>query len=160
MVGNHHEKVQFNLIQSSKFPVVLGFPWLSHQSPIINWSSGTVVEWGPNCKLTCLLSRAMPPVPKPPSSLEFSQVPSKYHDLSEVFSKRRATSLPPHTPFDCNSAPSRVRPSTRKNLLLVTSRDSSYGGIYQGLPYSRFTSAELNLRIFRMAIETFQLYAL
>ena len=39
MVGNHHEKVQFNLIQSSKFPVVLGFPWLSHQSPIINWSS-------------------------------------------------------------------------------------------------------------------------
>ena len=101
MVGNHHEKVQFNLIQSSKFPVVLGFPWLSHQSPIINWSSGTVVEWGPNCKLTCLLSRAMPPVPKPHSSFELSQVPSKYHDLSEVFGKRRATSLPPHTPFDC-----------------------------------------------------------
>ena len=99
VLENHNEKIQFYLIHSPEFPVVLGFPWLSHHSPIINWSSGTVVEWGPNCKLTCLLSRAMPPVPKPPSSLEFSQVPSKYHDLSEVFSKRRATSLPPLTPL-------------------------------------------------------------
>ncbi|XP_029303854.1 uncharacterized protein LOC115018779 [Cottoperca gobio] len=29
------------------------------------------------------------------------RVPSEYHDLAEVFSKRRATSLPPHRPFDC-----------------------------------------------------------
>ena len=72
IVGSHHEKIQFNLIHSPEFPEVLGVPWLSHHSPHINWSSGTVVEWGPNYKSTCLLSRAMPPVPKPTSSLELS----------------------------------------------------------------------------------------
>lgn len=28
----HYEKIQFNLIHTPEFPVVLGFPWLSHQS--------------------------------------------------------------------------------------------------------------------------------
>ena len=101
VLENHNEKIQFYLIHSPEFPVVLGFPWLSHHSPHINWSLGTVVEWGPKCKSSCLLTRAAPSVPKPPSSLELSQVPSMYHELSEVFSKRRATALPPHRPFDC-----------------------------------------------------------
>ena len=99
--GDHHEKIQFNLIQTPEFPLVLGFPWLSHHSPHINWSSGTVVEWGPSCKSTCLLSRATPLVPKPPSFFELSRVPSEYHSLSEVFSKEAATALPPHRPYDC-----------------------------------------------------------
>ncbi|XP_062403850.1 uncharacterized protein LOC134094368 [Sardina pilchardus] len=56
---------------------------------------------------------ASAPVPRPPASSsqqwpqeslsppELSRVPSEYHDLSEVFSKERATSLPPHRPYDC-----------------------------------------------------------
>lgn len=32
---------------------------------------------------------------------ELSRVPPEYADLKEVFSKSRATSLPPHRPYDC-----------------------------------------------------------
>lgn len=28
-------------------------------------------------------------------------IPLDYHDLQQVFSKARATSLPPHRPYDC-----------------------------------------------------------
>ncbi|KAI7799367.1 hypothetical protein IRJ41_001167, partial [Triplophysa rosa] len=28
-------------------------------------------------------------------------VPEEYHDLRSVFNKSRATSLPPHHPYDC-----------------------------------------------------------
>lgn len=38
----------------------------------------------------------------PPVSLaELSKVPPEYADLNEVFSKSRATFLPPHRPYDC-----------------------------------------------------------
>ncbi|KAG1934069.1 retrotransposable element [Pimephales promelas] len=32
---------------------------------------------------------------------DLSGVPEEYHDLREVFSRSRATSLPPHRPYDC-----------------------------------------------------------
>ncbi|KAI3358206.1 hypothetical protein L3Q82_003207 [Scortum barcoo] len=32
---------------------------------------------------------------------DLSSVPSVYHDLAPVFSKAKATSLPPHRPYDC-----------------------------------------------------------
>lgn len=98
---HHHESIQFYLVSSPEFPVVLGYPWLSHHSPHINWSTGKIVEWSPACKSSCLLSKSKSPVSKAPSPLELSQVPAEYHDLSEVFNKTRATSLPPHRPFDC-----------------------------------------------------------
>ncbi|KAM3623773.1 uncharacterized protein V6R79_015393, partial [Siganus canaliculatus] len=36
--------------------------------------------------------------PEPP---DLAGVPAVYHDLAQVFSKARATSLPPHRPYDC-----------------------------------------------------------
>ncbi len=33
---------------------------------------------------------------------DFSGVPEEYHDLWGVFSRSRATSLPPHRPYDCS----------------------------------------------------------
>ncbi|KAK3555430.1 hypothetical protein QTP86_016120 [Hemibagrus guttatus] len=33
--------------------------------------------------------------------LDLLRVPSQYHHLKAVFSKKRATSLPPHRPYDC-----------------------------------------------------------
>ncbi len=32
---------------------------------------------------------------------DLSIVPTEYHDLCRVFSRSRATSLPPHRPYDC-----------------------------------------------------------
>ena len=46
----------------------------------------------------------MPVIPCNPPSSEFpdlSEVPPEYMDLKEVFNKTRASSLPPHRPYDC-----------------------------------------------------------
>ena len=37
----------------------------------------------------------------PPERTDLSMVPACYHDLEEVFSKKKATTLPPHRPYDC-----------------------------------------------------------
>lgn len=42
----------------------------------------------------------MPPA-SPCSASDLSKVPPDYYDFREVFSKARATSLPPHRPYDC-----------------------------------------------------------
>ncbi|TWW58269.1 Retrovirus-related Pol polyprotein from transposon 17.6 [Takifugu flavidus] len=52
--------------------------------------------------LVCLNQAAAPllsvkSIPAP----DLSAVPSEYHDFLEVFSKAKATSLPPHRPYDC-----------------------------------------------------------
>lgn len=97
-VQQHQEEVRFYLIQSPEFPVVLGHPWLTCHNPHVDWSAGAILEWGPTCAATCLFPSA------PVVSLEspdLSRVPFQYHDLKEVLSKTRATSLPPHRPNDC-----------------------------------------------------------
>ncbi len=33
--------------------------------------------------------------------VDLANVPEAYHDLRAVFSKSRASSLPPHRPYDC-----------------------------------------------------------
>ena len=49
---------------------------------------------------------AIPPVSSVPSSQEepgdLTGVPEEYHDLRTVFSRSRATSLPPHWSYDCS----------------------------------------------------------
>lgn len=38
---------------------------------------------------------------EPVALLDLSAVPPEYHDLAQVFSKEKASSLPPHQPYDC-----------------------------------------------------------
>ena len=37
-VGNHNKSISLHLLDSPEFPVVLGFPWLNHHNPHIDWS--------------------------------------------------------------------------------------------------------------------------
>ncbi|XP_016332899.1 uncharacterized protein LOC107681197 [Sinocyclocheilus anshuiensis] len=71
----------------------LGRSRLSHRS------AGTIMSWGSTCHLTCL----SPSVPSSEfqDSVDLSRVPSSYHQFKAVFCKSRATSLPPHRPYDC-----------------------------------------------------------
>lgn len=58
----------------------------------------------PYCQPHCIASvqaLAAPLRPNPPESDDFTALPSEYHDLKEAFSKRKATTLPPHRPTDC-----------------------------------------------------------
>ena len=101
--GNHSETIQFKVLHSSSAPLVLGRPWLLKHNPHISWASGEIKSWGESCFKDCLRS-ATPPSGKskhntvPP---DLTNVPLVYHDLSAVFNKESALSLPPHRPYDC-----------------------------------------------------------
>ncbi|XP_046707928.1 uncharacterized protein LOC124387560 [Silurus meridionalis] len=98
----HWEWLTFLVISSPHAPVMLGFPWLRKHNPRPDWSSGRVLDWGTYCQSHCLTPSSPRPVScSPETSSDLSSVPSVYHDLGTVFSKTRASSLPPHRPYDC-----------------------------------------------------------
>uniref|UniRef100_A0A674PJ94 Uncharacterized protein n=1 Tax=Takifugu rubripes TaxID=31033 RepID=A0A674PJ94_TAKRU len=100
--GNHHETIQFHVLKSPHLPLILGYPWLRRHNPHIDWATGSIMGWSSSCHQVCLNQAAAPllsveSIPAP----DLSAVPSEYHDFREVFSKAKATSLPPHRPYDC-----------------------------------------------------------
>ncbi len=101
--GNHAEEIRFLLIHSPTAPVVLGHIWLAKHNPHIDWALNSVLGWSSFCLAQCL-GAAFSPVmscsvlQEEPVSL--AGVPEAYHDLGAVF-KSRASSLPPHRPYDC-----------------------------------------------------------
>lgn len=102
MAGNHHETVQFYVLQSPRHPLVLGYPWLRRHNPHIDWTSGVILSWSQACHQVCLKDAAPGSAPAGTNNRpDLSRVPEEYHDLWEVFSKAKATSLPPHRPYDC-----------------------------------------------------------
>lgn len=101
-VDIHQEEITLHLIDSPAFPVVLGFPWLNHHNPHLDWITGTVLEWGPTCYATCLLLSPAPQAIQPLGVSKLSYIPAEYLDLKEVFSKIRASTLPPHWSYHCS----------------------------------------------------------
>ncbi len=53
-IGCHKENIQFFLIHSPEFPLILGFPWLSLHNPHIDWTARIVIGWGTNCGISGL----------------------------------------------------------------------------------------------------------
>ena len=117
MAKGHTESLSFHLFDSPSHPLLLGLPWLSSHNPQINWSSGEILGWSGDCSPACFSSEPVPVpmtpvVPVSPASSsppvssdadfpDLSGVPACYLDVKEVFNKARATSLPPHRPYDC-----------------------------------------------------------
>ena len=103
--GNHAEMISFLLIDSPQVPLVLGLPWLKRHNPHIDWSTGLILGWSEFCLSSCLVSASVSCCPQnsdsSPDFPDLSEVPPVYLDLKEVFNKSRATSLPPHRPYDC-----------------------------------------------------------
>ncbi|KAK3555047.1 hypothetical protein QTP86_006361 [Hemibagrus guttatus] len=84
--------------------IILEYPWLSVHDPVISWYQGEITHWSQFCFSHCLGNTAIKsclttsvesPECKPVTIL------SCYQDLQEVFSKAKATQLPPHRPWDC-----------------------------------------------------------
>uniref|UniRef100_A0A8C6P718 CCHC-type domain-containing protein n=1 Tax=Nothobranchius furzeri TaxID=105023 RepID=A0A8C6P718_NOTFU len=103
---NHSEMIKFFLSDFPQHLVILGYPWLVRHNPNKDWSSGSILSWNCNCLQStpgsAPLSQVLGVLPDCDSDFpDLSRVPSCYHDLKEVFSKSRATSLPPHRPYDC-----------------------------------------------------------
>uniref|UniRef100_A0A8C2EBD4 Gypsy retrotransposon integrase-like protein 1 n=1 Tax=Cyprinus carpio TaxID=7962 RepID=A0A8C2EBD4_CYPCA len=102
--GNHAEEIKFHLIHSPTAPVVLGHTWLVKHNPHIDWARGSILAWSPFCLAQCLGAAFSPVLPHSVLQEELvnlADVPEAYHDLRAVFSKSRASSLPPHRPYDC-----------------------------------------------------------
>ncbi len=83
---------------------MLGHTWLVKHNPHIDWAHKSILAWSPFCLAQCLGAAFSPVVScsvlqEEPVSLV--DVPEAYHDLRTVFSKSRASSLPPHRPYDC-----------------------------------------------------------
>ncbi len=127
--GNHQETIYFYIFQSPFTPIVLGHPWLTQHNPLINWDKGIILSWKLACHINCLVS-AVPVV----SSVsvfqdepgDLSGVPEEYLDLRAVFSRSRATSLPPHRPYDCSIdlLPGTMPPRGRLYSLSVPEREA------------------------------------
>ncbi|KAL0152968.1 hypothetical protein M9458_051721 [Cirrhinus mrigala] len=120
----HQENITLYVVDSPKYEVILGFPWLSIHDPAISWFRGELTQWSPFCMKNCFSIQPQlcltTSIESPETQVKVT-IPSHYKDLSEVFSKTKATQLPPHRPWDCaidllpNAMPpkSRVYPLSR-----------------------------------------------
>ncbi|KAL0204545.1 hypothetical protein M9458_002563 [Cirrhinus mrigala] len=100
----HQESIILYVVDSPKHEALLGFPWLSVHDPDISWYHGELTHRSQFC-----LNNCFPVKPQPcyttsiesPNTLKSVIIPTCHHDLSEIFSKAKATLLPPHRPWDC-----------------------------------------------------------
>lgn len=92
--NNHTEFLSLDIIHSPLFPVILGLPWLQIHQPTLLWKQGRVQFTSPYCMETCFPLKSL-------MHVGVNQVPSQYADFAEVFSAKKAESLPPHRGYDC-----------------------------------------------------------
>ena len=108
--GNHSESMEFLLLDSPHVPMVLGFSWLQRHNPLIDWAAGSIMGWSLFCHAHCLWSVQPAPGHLPGGfgiASDLSSVHAEYQDFWEVFNSARATSFPPHWPYDFLSTFSR-----------------------------------------------------
>lgn len=87
-------------------------PWLRLHNPHISWKEE---QWDPTCFGQCL--KRINPLPVHTTLLkettfDIPDIPQEYYDLLDVFSKAKASQLPPHRSSDCaipGSTPPRGR---------------------------------------------------
>ncbi|KAI2645990.1 Transposon Tf2-6 polyprotein [Labeo rohita] len=100
----HQESISFYVVDSPKHETILGFPWLSVHDPDISWYHGELTHWSNFCQENCFSVKPQPCYTtsiESPTTHKTVTIPFCYKDLSEVFSKSKATQLPPHSPWDC-----------------------------------------------------------
>ena len=83
---------------------MLGKPWLVKHNPSISWENNVISAWGDKCYSSCLRSAPLPLTRSVArvDPADVTGVPDAYNDLSAVFCKESALSLPPHRPYDCS----------------------------------------------------------
>ena len=100
--GKHQEEMSLLFLDNPHSPVVQGHPWMAKHRPEVDWDTHQILGWGAACATRCL-SEAHSPMAtlRKEEGPDLQKVPVEYRDLGEVFSKARATCLPPHRPYGC-----------------------------------------------------------
>lgn len=97
-----HDNISFVLPTTTKYPIVLGLPWIQRHNPHISWSDKEILWWF-QCYATCLkvpsVTIATNSVESPETDFKFEFL-SVYQDFKEVFSKAKMSGRPPHRPCD------------------------------------------------------------
>ncbi|KAI2647757.1 Retrotransposon-derived protein PEG10 [Labeo rohita] len=91
------------VLPTSQTPIILGFPWLERYNPTISWTKKQILRWSDTCHKQCLtpLTSKTEVDDASSTSLDLAKLPREYWDLSEAFSKVKASQLPFHRSTDC-----------------------------------------------------------
>ncbi|KAK3526590.1 hypothetical protein QTP70_030730 [Hemibagrus guttatus] len=165
-----YELLTFFLISSPANPTILGLPWLRLHDPHISWKEGELTHWSSRCIQNCFnnpmhQSSCITSIKSPGTTTQVS-LPKEYYDPREVFSKEKATCLPPIHPWDCaiellkNAMPpkSRVYPlslpeSQAMEEYIEEALDAGYKACkripLKGLPTAMETAKTLFHHVFR-----------
>uniref|UniRef100_A0A8C6CXC8 Retrotransposon Gag like 1 n=1 Tax=Moschus moschiferus TaxID=68415 RepID=A0A8C6CXC8_MOSMO len=87
---DHQESLEFDIVASSNFSVILGVKWLQLHAPDIDWVKGRCTFHSPYCLKNCFRP------PPPCIALEHHAVsllpglPHQYSDLADVFNPKEA----------------------------------------------------------------------
>ncbi len=100
----HQESISLYIVDSPKHEIILGHPWLSIHDPDISWHHGELTHWSTFCLTHCFPTKPQPCLTtsiESPNIHKIVIIPSCYNEFSEVFSKTKATQLPP--PIDAGT---------------------------------------------------------
>lgn len=98
-MGEYWELCSFVLAPAAKYPVVLGFHWLTNHDPLIQWGACIIAFNEPQCgKHTWSLLWGTMPLLTPElvglSKEEKALIPPTYHDLMKVFEEGTSLASP------------------------------------------------------------------
>lgn len=103
-ISKHLKNIHFMVMISHAIPFILGIlglPWFARHDPHVSWSSLWILQWGTNCFTCFLLPATEEGLADPQRTMAaIESILPQYRDLAEVFSKRRAASLPPHCLYE------------------------------------------------------------
>lgn len=58
--SNHQKSIQFHILQSPRIRVILGYPWLRHHNPHLDWTMGAILGLSSSCHKVCLQQAVAP----------------------------------------------------------------------------------------------------
>ncbi|KAL0173013.1 hypothetical protein M9458_033324, partial [Cirrhinus mrigala] len=145
----HKETITFYVVPSCKYQVILGHPWLAVHDPIISWNRGELTQWSLYCLNNCLTKTLSFPclstsIESPETRIQ-TTLPTVYAEFAEVFSKSKATQLPPHRPWDCavELLPNMSPPKSKVTFFFVEKKD---GGLRPCIDYRGLNNVTVKYR--------------
>lgn len=94
----HTETIHLFAIESPQNPIILGLPWLERHNPLISWTTKQIFQWSDSCQHNFLLTTRSHPSSRTAQStlnLPVPGLPPEYNDLTEAFSKTKASRINP-----------------------------------------------------------------
>lgn len=89
------ETISFLLVHSPSYPIILDYPWLSLQYPVLDWGTRELTRWGEACTGRCLK------LPTLVAVTGLKGLPAVYNEFADIFQEKTADLLPPHRNYDC-----------------------------------------------------------